>query len=98
MIIIILFIQWRKQLLVFKSQKWYNTWRKYIGKLTYRDCSKFSPESLKNDLMHDSRESKNDYLEIEGNFVNMLNKHAPKKTYIFPGKHHPHVKKHIARL
>ena len=34
-----------------------------------------------------------DYAAFEGNFVNILNKHAPKKTNIFNGYHIPHVSK-----
>ena len=49
----------------------------------YGDYSKFSPESFKNGLMLDSRDSKNDYLESEKHFGNTLNKHAHKKSKIF---------------
>ena len=54
-----------------------------LEKLLYRDCSKFSPESFKNDLMLDSGDSKNDYLEFEKHFVSAINKNAFKKSKIF---------------
>ena len=46
--------------------------------LIYRDYSKFSPQSYKDDLMLDSHDNKNDYLEFEKRFINFLNKQAPR--------------------
>ena len=40
---------------------------------------------------------KNNYLEIEKNFAETLNKDAPKKTKIFPGNHKPHINKTLKK-
>ena len=60
--------------------------------LTYRDYSKLTAESLKNDLILDSHDSNYDYLQFKKkkNFVNGLNKYGYIKK--FRGNHQPHIK------
>ena len=43
------------------------------------------------------RDGKNNYLEFEKNFVEALDKHAPKKTKIFRGIHKPHINKTLRK-
>ena len=40
--------------------------------------------------MLNNGDGKNNYLEFEKNFVETLDKHAPKKTKILRGNHKPH--------
>ena len=42
-------------------------------------------------------DGKNNYLEFEKNFVETLNKHAPKKTKIFPENHKTHINKTLRK-
>ena len=42
-------------------------------------------------------DGKNNYLEFEKNFVETLNKHAPKKTKISQGNHKPRIKKTLRK-
>ena len=55
-------------------------------------------KSFNNDYFEEELSSKldfnnKDYMVFEDNCVNVLNKHAPKKTKIFRGNHKPHVSK-----
>ena len=59
--------------------------------LTYRDYSKLTAESLKNDLILDSHDSNYDYLQFKKNFVNALNKYGSEYIKIFRGNHKPHI-------
>ena len=52
-------------------------------KLIYMDYSNFSQKDFQNELLLNIGNGKNNYLEFEKNFVETLNKHAPKKTKIF---------------
>ena len=63
-------------------------------KLIYGDYYKFFPG---NDLMLDSRDNKNYYLEFEKHFINTLNKHAQKKAKVFRGNHKPHINKKLLK-
>ena len=65
-------------------------------KLIYRNYSNFSQNDFQSDLLLNIGDGKNNYLEFEKNFVETLNKHAPKKTKIFRGNHKPHIRKTIA--
>ena len=60
-------------------------------KLIYRNYSNFSQKDFQNELLLNIGDGKNNYLEFEKNFVETLNKHAPKKTKIFRGNHKPHI-------
>ena len=62
-------------------------------KLIYRNYSNFSQKDFQNELLLNIGDGKNNYLEFEKNFVETLNKHAPKKTKIFRGNHKPHINK-----
>ena len=42
-------------------------------------------------------DGKDNYLEFEKNFVETLNKHAPKKTKTFRGNHKPHINKTLRK-
>ena len=48
-------------------------------KLIYRNYSNFSQKDFQNELLLNIGDIKNNYLEFEENFVETLNKHAPKK-------------------
>ena len=52
-------------------------------KLIYRNYSNFSQKDFRNELLLNIRDGKNNYLEFEKNFVELLNKEAPKKIKIF---------------
>ena len=52
-------------------------------KLIYRNYSNFSQKGFQNELLLSIGDRKNNYLEFEKNFVETLNKHAPKKIKIF---------------
>ena len=62
-------------------------------KLIYRNYSNFSQKDFQNELLLNIGDGKNNYLEFEKNFVETLNKHAPKKTKMFRGNHKPHINK-----
>ena len=62
-------------------------------KLIYRNYSNFSQKDFQNELLLNIGDENNNYLEFEKNFVETLNKHAPKKTKIFRGNHKPHINK-----
>ena len=61
--------------------------------LFYRNYASFYQKEFQNELLLNIGDGKNNYLEFEKNFVKTLNKHAPKKTKIFPGNHKPHINK-----
>ena len=52
-------------------------------KIIYKNYSNFSQKDFQNDLLLNVGDGKNNYFEFEKNFVETLNKHAPKKTKIF---------------
>ena len=52
---------------------------------------------FQSDLLLITGDEKNNYLEFEKNFVETLNKHAPKKTKIFRGNHKPHINKTLRK-
>ena len=58
-----------------------------------RNYASFYQKEFQNELLLNIGDGKNNYLEFEKNFVKTLNKHAPKKTKIFPGNHKPHINK-----
>ena len=66
-------------------------------KLIYRDYSNFSQKDFQNELLLNIGNGTNNYLEFEKNFVETLNKHAPKKTKIFRGNHKPHINKTLRK-
>ena len=43
------------------------------------------------------RDGKSNYLEFEKNFIETLNKHAPKKAKMFPENHKPHINKTLKK-
>ena len=62
-------------------------------KLICKNYSNFSHKDFASDLLLNIGDGKNNYLECDKNFVETLNKHAPKKTKIFRGNHKPHITK-----
>ena len=66
-------------------------------KLIYRNYSSFSEKDFQNELLLNIGNGKNNYLEFKKNFVETLNKHAPKKTKIFRGNHKPHINKTLRK-
>ena len=62
-------------------------------KFAYRDYKTFSHENLKNDLLSKTVDENVDYSKFEKEFIDTLNKHAPKKTKLFRGNQKPHVNK-----
>ena len=62
-------------------------------KSIYRNYSNFSQKDFQSDLMLNIREGKKNYLEFEKNFVETLDKNAPKKTKIFRGNHTSYMNK-----
>ena len=67
-------------------------------KLIYRNYSNFSQKDFQNELLLNIGDGKNNYLEFEKNFVETLNKHAPKKTKIFRRNHKPHINKTLRKV
>ena len=59
----------------------------------YRNYKTFFHESFKNDLMSKTGDENVDYSKFVKEFVDTLNKHAPKKTKLFRGSQKPHVNK-----
>ena len=66
-------------------------------KLIYRNYSNFSQEDFQNDLLLNIGDGNDNYLEFEKNFVETLNKHAPKKTKIFRRNHKPRFNKTLRK-
>ena len=66
-------------------------------KFIYRNYSNFSQKNFQSDLLLNIGDGKNNYLEFEKNFVETLNKHAPKKTKIFRGNHKPNINKTLRK-
>ena len=66
-------------------------------KFIYRNQLNFSHKDLQSDLLLNIGDGKNNYLEFEKNFVETLNKHAPKKTKIPQGNHKPRTKKTLRK-
>ena len=62
-------------------------------KFVYRDYKTFSHENFKNDLLSKTVDENVDYSKFEKEFIDTLNKHAPKKTKLFRGNQKPHVNK-----
>ena len=59
----------------------------------YRNYSNFSQKDFHCDLLMNIEDGKNNYLEFENNFVETLEKHAPKKTKTFRGNHKTQINK-----
>ena len=59
----------------------------------YRDYKTFSHENFKNDLLSETVDENVDYSKFEKEFIDTLDKHAPKKTKFFSGNQKPHVNK-----
>ena len=55
--------------------------------IIYRKYSRFSQIDFQSDLFLNIEERKNNYLELEQNFVETFDMHAPKQTKIFPRNH-----------
>ena len=70
---------------------------KNLKKSIYRKYSNFSWKDFQSDLLLSIGDGKNNYLEFEKNFVETLNKHAPKKTKIFPENHKTHINKTLRK-
>ena len=66
-------------------------------KLIYRNYSNFSQKDFQSELLLNIGDGKNNYLAFEKNFVETLNKHAPKETKIFRGNHKPHINKTLIK-
>ena len=62
-------------------------------KFVYRDYKTFSHESFKNDLLSKTVDENVGYSKFDKEFIDTLNKHAPKKTTLFRGNQKPHVNK-----
>ena len=60
-------------------------------RLVYRDFKNFSNDYFEEELSSKLDLNNKDYAVFEDNFVNVLNKHAPKKTNFFRGNHKLHV-------
>ena len=54
-------------------------------KFVYRDYKTFSHESFKNYLLSKTVDENVDYSKFDIEFMDTLNKHAPKKTKLFRG-------------
>ena len=59
----------------------------------YCDYKTFSQKIFKNDLLSETVGENVDYSKFEKEFIDTLNKHAPKKTKLFRGNQKPHVNK-----
>ena len=57
----------------------------------YRDYKTFSHESFKNDSMSKTVDENVDFSKFEKEFIDTLNKQAPKKIKLFHGNKKPHV-------
>ena len=66
---------------------------KNLKKIIYMDYSNFCQKDFQSDLLLNTGDRKNNYLKIEKNFVETLDKHALKKIKIFRGNHKPHINK-----
>ena len=62
-------------------------------KFVYCNYKTFSYESFKNDLMSKTDDENVNYSKLEKDFIDTLNKHAPKKTKLFLGDQNPQVNK-----
>ena len=62
-------------------------------KFVYCDYKTFSHENFKNDLLSKTVNENADYSKFEREFIDTLNKHAPKKTKLFWCNQKPHVNK-----
>ena len=56
-----------------------------------RNYSSFSQKDFQNKLLLNIGDRKNNYLKFHKNFVETLNKHAPKKTKVFRENHKSHI-------
>ena len=68
-----------------------------MKKLIYRSCSNFCHKDFQSDLLLNNGDGKSNYLESEKNFVETLNKHAPKNIRICGGNHKPHISKTLRK-
>ena len=62
-------------------------------RLVYRNFKTFNNDYFEEELSSKLDVNNNDYAVFEDNFVNFLNKHAPKKIKFFRGNHKPDVSK-----
>ena len=62
-------------------------------KFISRDYKTFSHESFKNDLLSKTVDEDVDYSKSVKEFIDTLNRHAPKKTKLFRGNQKPYVNK-----
>ena len=62
------------------------------GSKKTRNYSNFSQKDFPLPLLNIG-DGKNNYSEFQKNFVEALDKHAPKKTKIFRGNHNPNINK-----
>ena len=67
-------------------------------RLVYRNFKSFNSDYFEEDLSSKLDLNNKDEAVFEDNFVNVLNKHAPKKTKILKGNHKPHVSNKTLRL
>ena len=79
--------------LIFSIMKTRFASEKKSKKFVYRDYKTFSHENFKNDLLSKTVDENVDYSKFEKEFIDTLNKHAPKKTKLFRGNQKPHVNK-----
>ena len=66
-------------------------------KLIHRNYSNFSQNDFQSDLLLNIRDGKNNYLELEKNFVDTLDKHAPIKTKVSWGNHRLYINKTLRK-
>ena len=62
-------------------------------KFVYRDYKTFSHENFKKDLLFKTVDENVDYSKFEKEFIDILNKHTPKKTKLFRANQKPHLNK-----
>ena len=74
---------------MFKSEK--------PAKLIYRNYSNNFHKYFKSDVLVNIGNGKKNYLEFEKNYVEALDKYAPKKTKICKWYHEPHINKTLRK-
>ena len=67
-------------------------------KVTYRDYKQFQWENFEKDLTSSLRNCNGEYENYEQNFINVLNRHTPKKVRILRGNHKPHYNKSFRKI
>ena len=66
--------------------------------LVYGNYSNVSQKYFQSDLLLNIGDGKKNYLELEKNFVETLDKHNPKKTKIFRENGKPHISKTLRKV